>query len=176
MDNINLIEKAKSGNISALNTLLSANYPILQGYVIKMTGNIDIAQDIVQETMLKAVIHIKKFIPNAKFSTWLITIATNLYRDLLRKTKNLELISETIETNEISPERSVIFNIEYNAVKEILLKLPYEKRAVFILKHYYGYKYEEIAVILKCPIGTVRSRLHNCIKYIILELDRKGIM
>ncbi|MCB2358991.1 sigma-70 family RNA polymerase sigma factor [Clostridium estertheticum] len=103
MDNINLIEKAKSGNISALIALLSANYPILQGYVIKMTGNIDIAQDIVQETMLKAVIHIKKFIPNAKFSTWLITIATNLYRDLLRKTKNLELISETIETNEISP-------------------------------------------------------------------------
>jgi len=171
-----LIENAKSGNKSALNTLLSVNYPILQGYVIKMTGNCDIAQDIVQETMLKAVIHIKKFVPKAKFSTWLIIIATNLYRDLLRKTKNLELIDGTIETKEIGPEASVIVNTEYDAVKKILLKLPYEKRAVFILKHYYGYKYEEIAEILKCPIGTVRSRLHYCIKYIISEMDRKGLI
>ncbi|MBU3181963.1 RNA polymerase sigma factor SigY [Clostridium psychrophilum] len=176
MDHKNLIEKAKSGNISALNTLLCGNYPILQGYVIKMTGNSDIAQDIVQETMLKAVINIKKFVPKAKFSTWLITIATNLYRDFLRKTKNLKLIDETIETKECGPEESLISNIEYNAVKEILIKLPYEKRAVFILKHYYGYKYEEIAEILKCPIGTVRSRLHNCIKYIISEMDRRGLI
>ena len=173
---MNLIEKAKSGNISALNTLLSINYPILEGYVIKMTGNCDIAQDIVQETMLKAVIHIKKFIPKAKFSTWLITIATNAYRDFLRKTKNFELVDEIIKTKELGPEDSVISKIEYNAVKEILMKLPYEKRAVFILKHYYGYKYEEIAEILKCPIGTVRSRLHNCIKYIISEMDRRRLI
>jgi RNA polymerase sigma-70 factor, ECF subfamily len=176
LDDINLIEKAKFGNKSALNTLLIENYPILQGYVIKMTGNSDIAQDIVQETMLKAVINIKGFVPKAKFSTWLITIATNLYRDLLRKTKNLELIDETIEAKELSPEESVIFNIEYKAVKEILLKLSYEKRVVFILKHYYGYKYEEIAEILKCPIGTVRSRLHNCIKYIVSELDKRRLI
>ena len=176
LDDINLIEKAKSGNISALNTLLSENYPILQGYVLKMTGNTDTTQDIVQETMLKAVINIKKFVPKAKFSTWLITIATNLYRDLLRKAKNFELIDESIETKALGPEESVISNIEYKAIKNILLNLPYEKRAVFILKHYYGYKYEEIAEILKCPIGTVRSRLHNCIKYIISEMDKRRLI
>lgn len=176
MDNIDLIEKAKSDNISALNTLLSMNYPILQGYVVKMTGNHDIAQDIVQDTMLKAVINIKKFVPKAKFSTWLITIATNVYRDFLRKTKNSILIDETIKATDLGPEDSVISNIEYNAVKEILLNLPYEKRAVFILKHYYGYKYEEIAEILKCPVGTVRSRLHYCIKYIISEMDRRRLI
>lgn len=176
MDDINLIEKAKSGNISALNTLLSTNYPILQGYVIKMTGNDDTAKDIVQETMLKAVINIKKFVPKAKFSTWLITIALNLYKDLLRKTKNLELIDEFIETKDVSTEENVISNIEYKAVKEVLLKLSYEKRAVFILKHYYGYKYEEIAEILKCPIGTVRSRLHNCIISIISEMEKRGLI
>ena len=173
---MNLIENAKSGNISALNTLLSVNYPIVQGYVIKMTENNDIAQDIVQETMLKAVINIKNFIPKAKFSTWLITIATNTYRDFLRNTKNLKLIDETIKTKELNPEDFVISNIEYNAVKEILLNIPYEKRAVFILKHYYGYKYEEIAQILKCPVGTVRSRLHNCIKYIISEMNRRRLI
>ena len=176
MEDLKLIEKAKSGNVSALNTLLSDNYPILQGYVIKMTGHADVTEDIVQETMLKAVINIKKFVPKAKFSTWLITIATNLYRDSLRKAKNLELIDETIETKELGPEDALISNVEYTAVKEILLALPYEKRAVFILKHYYGFKYEEIAEILKCPIGTVRSRLHNCVKYIVSEMDKRRLL
>lgn len=176
MDDLNIIEKAKAGNISALNTLLSDSYPILQGYVLKMTANKDITEDIVQETMLKAVFNIKKFIPKAKFSTWLITIATNLYRDFLRKNKNFEIFDETIETKELGPEESLITNIEYLAVKEILFTLPYEKRVVFILKHYYGYKYEEIAEILKCPVGTVRSRLHNSIKYIISEMDRRRLI
>ena len=176
MDDINLIEKAKSGNISALNTLLRENYNLLMGYVIKMTGNADIAQDIVQETMLKAVINIKKFVPRAKFSTWLITIATNLYRDFLRKSKNLEFTDEIIKTKDLGPEESVISNILYTEIKEILLKLPLEKRSVFILKHFYGYKYEEIAEILKCPIGTVRSRLHNCINCIISEMAKRRLI
>ena len=59
---------------------------------------------------------------------------------------------------------------------KIILKLPYEKRAVFILKHYYGYKYEEISEIIGCPLGTVRSRLHNAVKYIINEIERKEII
>jgi RNA polymerase sigma-70 factor (ECF subfamily) len=58
----------------------------------------------------------------------------------------------------------------------ILQSLTSEKRTVFILKHYYGYKYEEIAEILNCPVGTIRSRLHNTIKHIISELERKGLI
>jgi RNA polymerase sigma-70 factor (ECF subfamily) len=76
LDELDLIEKAKQGNKSALNTLLTDNYTILKGYIVKMTGNPELSQDIQQETLLKAVINIKKFIPKAKFSTWLIKIAT----------------------------------------------------------------------------------------------------
>ena len=53
-----------------------------------------------------------------------------------------------------------------------LLPLPF----VFILKHYYGYKYEEISEIIGCPLGTVRSRLHNAVKYIMSEIERKEII
>lgn len=176
LDDIELITKAKSGDKNALNMLLTENYNILKGFVIKMTGNPEIAQDIVQETLLKAVVNINKFTPKAKFSTWLITIASNLYKDLLRKTKAFEYIDETFDGRASDPERYAINNIEYKAVMNILLSLPYEKRAVFILKHYYGYKYEEIAEILNCPVGTVRSRLHNCIKYIISEMEKKELI
>lgn len=172
MDEIELINKSKLGNKSALNTLLTNNYPILKGYVMKMTCDSNITMDIVQDSMLKAVLNINKFRPEAKFSTWLITIATNIYRDHLRKNKNITFIAEDYNAaSNLNTEDTVLMNIEYKAVMNILMKLSYEKRATFILKNYYGFKYEEIANILKCPIGTVRSRLHNCIEYILAQLE-----
>jgi len=176
LEELRLVEEAKKGNRNALNELLTDNYNVIKGYIIKMTGDPNLAQDIIQETMLRACLNLSKFKPNAKFSTWLITIATNVYRDMLRKRKPLELIEETIETKEFGPEEAFQIKAEYKETLEILLSLPYKKRAVFILKHYYGYKYEEIAQILSCPIGTVRSRLHNCIEYIVSEMERRELI
>jgi RNA polymerase sigma-70 factor, ECF subfamily len=176
MDELQLINRAKQGNKSALNTLLSNNYAILKGYIIKMIGNPELSQDIIQEAMLKAVLNINKFNPEAKFSTWLIKIGTNIYIDYLRKNKTMEMISDFLESKEGNPEEITINNIEYQEVMNILMSLTYEKRAVFILKHYYGYKYEEIALILNCPVGTVRSRLHNTIKHIVSEFERKELI
>lgn len=173
MNEIELIEKSKQGDKSALNLLLSTNYPILKGYIFKMTGDPHITEDITQETMLKAVLNISKFDPNAKLSTWLIKISINTYRDYLRKNKTTETIDNLPNSTALPIEESVISQLEYKEVIGILMSMSYEKRAVFILKHYYGYKYEEIASILDCPIGTVRSRLHNCIQHILSIFERR---
>ena len=176
MDELELINNAKNGNKSALNTLLKDNLNILKGYVIKMVGDPHLAQDIIQDTMLKAVLNINSFQPKAKFSTWLVKIATNVYRDYLRKNKSFEALDEALTQKGSGVEDIVISNFEYKEIMKIILKLPYEKRAVFILKHYYGYRYEEIAEIVDCPLGTVRSRLHNAVKYIIKEIEGKEII
>lgn len=176
MNELELLNKARDGNKSALNTLLCNNLNILKGYVIKMTGDPHLAQDIIQDTLLKAVLNIKKFEPKARFSTWLIRIATNVFRDYLRKNKPLELIEDTLEDKTQNVEDIASANIEYKEIMGIIQKLSPEKRYAFILKHYHGYKYEEIAQILDCPIGTVRSRIHNAVKYIIEEFERKGIV
>jgi len=176
LDELELIKKAKDGNKSALNSLLKDNFNILKGYTIKMVGDPHLAQDIIQDALLKAVININKFEPRAKFSTWLIKIATNVYRDYLRVNKSYELIAEELADKKKQVEDIAIANYEYEEIMKIILKLPYEKRAVFVLKHYYGYKYEEISKIIGCPLGTVRSRLHNAVKYIIKEIERKEII
>lgn len=176
MDEYELLREAKLGNKEALNRLLSDNLKILKGYVVKMTGDPALSQDIVQDTLLKAIININKFQPNAKFSTWLIKIATNVYRDYLRRRRNIVELEDSVEYDGQSTEESVISKLEYREIMKIILKLPHEKRSVFILKHYYGYKYEEIAQIVNCPIGTVRSRLHNAVKFIICELERREII
>lgn len=176
MEEIELIEKSKEGNKYAMNKLLMDNYKIVLGYTIKMTGDSTLAQDITQETMLKAVLNIKKFKPEAKFSTWLIKIATNQYRDDIRKNKKNEVIDESLECADPGPEEMALGNIQYKEIMDVLQGLSYEKRMVFVLKHYQGYRYEEIAEILGVPIGTVRSRLHNCIKAIIMEMERRKII
>ncbi len=170
-----LVLLAKQGNKSAMNTLLADNYTILKGYILKLTGDPETAADVVQEAMLRSVLNIGKFEPRAKFSTWLITIATNVYRDMLRKNKVHVQLDENMATHASDVEDEVLSKISQEEVKKTLQQLPYEKRAVFVLKHFHGYKYEEIAVILDIPIGTVRSRLHNAVKSIISQLEKRGI-
>lgn len=161
-----LIERAKEGDRYAFEILINDNMSVLKGYVLKLTCNRDISEDIIQETLLAAVVHIDSFTPKAKFSTWLIKIATNKYRDYLRKVKDTDILLDVIPST-VSIEEEIIKADEYNEVLKILKSMPYEKRSAFILKHYYGYSYEEISTITKSPVGTVRSRIHYGIKEII---------
>ncbi|GKU24249.1 RNA polymerase sigma factor SigY [Clostridium folliculivorans] len=166
----NLIARAKAGDKYAFEILISNNFSILKGYVLKMTLDKDLTEDIVQDTLLSAVVHIDSFVSNAKFSTWLIKIATNKYRDYLRKNKETVTLLDTFQSSSIT-EEEIVKKEELEEVLKILRAMPADKRTVFILKHYYGYSYEEISSIVNCPIGTVRSRLHYAIKEIISRFN-----
>jgi RNA polymerase sigma-70 factor, ECF subfamily len=162
LEEVELIEKAKDGNKSALNTLFQLNHKTLFGFVIKMTANETIAQDITQETLFKAFLSIKKFKGNAKFSTWLISISINVYKDYLRKKSNLELQENTVSDLENTEDRAIMY-LQYKEAINELKQMPLKKRTAFVLKHYYGYSLEEISEIMNCPVGTVKSRISNCI-------------
>jgi len=175
MDESGLISGAKQGDRKCLELLLSNNYSILYGYINKITLNPQLSQDIVQETMLKAMINLHKYQPKGKFSTWLITIATNIYRDYLRKNKasiDIDCISIGLE----DVEQRVLDRLDLQQVKSILLSLSHEKRISFVLKHYYGYKYDEIARITNTSQGTVKSRIYNAVKEIQNALERSRVL
>lgn len=171
MSDEKLIGEAQNGNKSALNTLILNNYDILSGYVLKLTGNADEASDVINDTIVKVVLNVEKYKPTGKFSTWMITIATNIYRDNLKKKKRFVSLEGYEEISKVDVEEEIITKLDYENILMLLKELPKEKRAVFILKHYYNYKYEEISEILKCPIGTVRSRLHYSVKYLMRRLE-----
>ncbi|MGH4122185.1 MAG: RNA polymerase sigma factor SigY [Clostridium sp.] len=164
MDEKELVQRAKDGNKNSLNILFQLNYKMIFGFVIKMTTNESLAQDITQETFLKAVLNIKKFNCDCKFSTWLIKISINLYKDYMKKNKNIEFRQDviSIECCE-NMEEKVMISLQYTEAIEQLRKMSYNKRTSFILKHYYGYSLEEISKIMDCPQGTVKSRISNCI-------------
>ena len=161
----NLIKLAKKGDKRAIEVLVQRNYPILKGYMQKITLDPEVAADLTQETMIKAIAKIKKFKEQSKFSTWLITIGTNLYRDYLRKQRRLVLVDDPAVFEQQLEVQSVS-TAEVDFVDGLLARLPEEKRAVLILKHYFGYNYEEISEILDCPLGTVKSRMYYCLEYL----------
>lgn len=161
-----MVNKARLGDKQALETLLYNNYKIVYGYLLKLTMNEDLAKDLTQDVMVKAITYINSFSGRAKFSTWLVSIASNAYKDNLKRNKKLSDVEfETIEIRSSdNVEERVLQKEEILKIQKVLKDIPAKKRETFILKHYYNYSYEDIARILKCPVGTVRSRLHYCIK------------
>lgn len=159
-----LLSKARDGNRWALEQLLRDNYHIVYGYLLKLSMNEDLSKDITQEVMVKAITGIRKFRGDSRFSTWLISIASNTYKDSLKRRKaiptEMEKLNRAASQN---TEEAILQKEEIRLLNKSLLELPDSQRKAFILKHYYNYSYEEIAKILGCPLGTVRSKLHYCI-------------
>lgn len=170
LDETKLIKQAVRGNSRALSELLRHNYTFLYQYVLKVTMNKSRAEDITQETMLKAIEKIATFKNKAKFSTWLITIASRLVVDRVRRNE--------LEKHWLQEEQS-LHSIRYDTLQrgeewpealQALGQLRSDIRIPVLLKYYYGYAQEEISSMLDIPVGTVKSRLHNGLKQLRKEL------
>ena len=89
LDEEQLVRRARAGDRHCLNILFDMHYKMLFGYLIKLCGNVHLAEDLVQESLLKATLNIKKFRGDCKFSTYLIQIATNCYKNEVRKQQRM---------------------------------------------------------------------------------------
>lgn len=166
-----LIAKAQRGDSAALSELFQTNYAFLVKYLIKITMQPQLAEDLAQETMLKCMENIHLYNGQSKFSSWLITIATRLYIDSLRKKKREILWQEQERGLRKLRWQAACAEGEWPEVLDLLAELPEHVRLPIVLKHYYGYAYEEIAGMLGIPAGTVKSRIHNGLNTLRKELD-----
>ncbi|MEW9051315.1 MAG: RNA polymerase sigma factor SigY [Neobacillus sp.] len=165
-----LIKNAKEGDHLAFAMLFKENYPFLVKYLMKITMNPDMAEELAQETMTKCIQKIHLYNGQSKFSTWLVSIATNTYIDQCRKQKREK---NWLGQEEIYRKLKWHFesrNEEWNDAIEALGRLPEDVRVPIVLKHYYGYSYDEIGEWMKISPGTVKSRVHNGIVAVRREL------
>lgn len=170
MDEKEWVALAKKGETQALAHLFQQNYTFLVHYLIKLTYSLELAEDLAQETMAKAIEHIVKFNGKSKFSTWLISIATRLYIDQKRKQKRENYWQGQEQGLRKIKWQSQSMNEDWNNMLESLGKIKDSFRIPLILKHYYGYSYDEIASMLQIAEGTVKSRVHKGIQLIRKEL------
>ncbi len=134
--------------------------PSLRAFAMAMCGNATTANDLVQETLLKAWSHQNLFTPGTNFKAWLFTILRNTYYSQYRRLRREVLDPGKIaELKCVSPNQTSHVNlIEFSRA---LQELPPDQREALILVGAEGYSYEEAASITGCAVGTVKSRVNR---------------
>lgn len=167
-----LVRAAQRGDAVALARLLQQHYLYVKKYLVTVTLDRSLAEDLTQETMIRAIQRIGQFSGRSQFGTWLVAIATRLYLDTLRRHRREERAYS--ERAALEPGGAVVGgsgpDSDWQEVLERLRLLPRDVALPVVLKHYYGYSYEEIAGLMDLPVGTVKSRVHNGVR-----LLRKGL-
>lgn len=173
-----LVEKAKGGDLEAFERLVAHYQDRVYNYVLRMVHDPVEAQDVAQETFLRAYQGLPRFRGASSFQTWLYRIASNLAIDAARTRKRrgvgLVSIDEPLEQEDdmemgrdLADEsghgpldeamRQELQREVWRAVGELSDRL----RPVVVLSDLQGLSYQEVADILGCPVGTVKSRLFN---------------
>ena len=173
-DEKELIMQAKDGEDAAFTKLFQLHYSFVYQYVLKLTLNPDLTEDLVQETMLKAYIGLQQFQGNAKFSTWLISIASRLFIDHQRRKKRENRKTQAAGEAAVRKMKweSSLHGHEWSEFLELFAALEAEIRMPILLRHYYGFTYPEVANMLKIKEGTVKSRVHHGLKKIRKEWEQ----
>ena len=156
-----LIAKARRGGVDAYNLLVSRWEKRIYNYLLKLVGDREDALDLCQDTFLKAYQNLGKLDDPARFAGWLFRIAHNEAFSLLRKPR-----PDSAEPPEYEPaaQGGRPFPMELSlAVRAALDRLSAEQREVVVLKIYQGFKFEEMAEVLGCPVSTIKSRLYTAL-------------
>lgn len=156
-----LIVKARRGGVEAFNLLVSRWERRIFNYLLKLSGNREDAMDLTQEVFLKAYQNLAKLDDPERFAPWLFRIAHNEAYSLLRKQRpEGEFVDEVATPG----PRSRLLPVELSlAVERALSRLTGDQREAVVLKVYQGFKFEEIAEVLGCPVSTVKSRVYTAL-------------
>ncbi len=157
-----LIAKARRGNVDAHNVLVSRWEKRVYNYLLRLVRNREDALDLAQDVFLKAFQNLKKLDDPDRFPAWLYRIAHNEAYSLLRRRKP-ETDLEGVEPR-VGGSASRMFPAELTlAVDTALGRLSPDQREAVVLKIYEGFKFDEMAEVLGCPVSTVKSRLYTAL-------------
>lgn len=176
MNEAQLVALAQSGNFEAFTQLIDAHKTKLYNLALKMTGNQNDAEDIVQETLLKAIDNIDQFRGEAAFGTWLYSIALNQARSHLAREKRSDLLpiesylpgggqnhaheSESFRLFDWKDPHKMLENDELRTIiDKALSSLPIKYREAFVLRYYDEYSIKEIATLTKESEASAKSRV-----------------
>lgn len=156
-DEKQLLEQAQEGNKAAFGRLVDLHKNKVLNIAYKLLNNYEAAQDVAQESFIKAYVKLGSFKKEASFMTWLYRITYNTACNHIRnnKLKTVFLDENVIASRGETAEKRELRDIINDAVERLPLKL----RTVVVLRDYEDLSYREISDVIKRPVGTVESRL-----------------
>ena len=185
-----LMARYQAGDAAAFETLLRRHRAGVLTFLARMVGDRTRAEDLMQETFLKVVKGARTWQSQAKFSTWLYTIARNLCIDLARREKFRKADSldaaagkdedgrplvETIPGDAASPDRGAENARMRLVIERAIAALPDDQREVFVLREYSGVPFKDIAELVGAPENTVKSRMRYALEALRKRLVAAGI-
>ncbi len=138
-----------------------AAVPSLRAFAISLCGNVDRADDLVQETMVRALANINSFQPGTNMSAWLFTILRNHFRSEYRKRRREVEDSDGHYADSLKSQPEQHGQVEFTEFRKALAQLPSDQREALILVGASGFSYEEAANICGCAVGTIKSRVNR---------------
>lgn len=169
-DDRRIIEQCLGGRSEAFGELVCRYQARLYNAVMRIVDHVDDAADIVQDAFLSAYESLESFKGDAEFFTWLYRIAFNTAISLKRKKRAVLSLDAAGSDGGLDPDdpsdyvqpgRALQRSEEETLLQEAMNRLSHEHREVLVLKDIEGLRYEDLAEILRVPIGTIRSRLHR---------------
>jgi len=187
--NPNLTEKAQrdyelvrqaveKGDQLAFTELMGLYRDTIYFMLVKMTGNVDDAEDLTLEAFGKAFKNLSQYTPDYAFSTWLFKIASNNCIDFMRKKKKNVLANDNYDdVNEsyhvksmasggLDPEENLIKSQKIDLMRKVVDKLKPRYKKLIQLRYFEEYSYEEICVELDLPLGTVKAQLFRAREFL----------
>ena len=176
----------QKGDVRAFEILLTRHRRPVYNFILRYVGLRETAEDLLQETFLRVIKGAGAYQRQAKFTTWLYTIARNLCVDQSRRAKHRRAQSldapmnsspesgtllDVIPANEIASDRQTVNKELHLKMEAALARLSQEQREVFLMREFLDMPFKDIAEVVGVPENTVKSRMRYALEKLRLELD-----
>jgi RNA polymerase sigma-70 factor (ECF subfamily) len=173
------VEQALAGDQQAYGRLVERYSGAVFNLAYRMLGSAQDAEDAAQEIFLKAYLRLESYDRQRKFSTWLLTVASNYCIDRIRRRRfawvTLDDVAFSLPSAGPGPERSALEREQREAVQLAIQALPENYRLVTVLRYWNDLSYNEIAEVTGLSEATVKTRLHRARKMLAEQLDPAAV-
>ena len=153
------------------NELLLSNADPLRPFAVSLTRDQEIAKDLFQETLYKALANQDKYSTGTNIRAWLFTIMRNIFINEYRRNGRKKLVLDAVKHTQTPVTASADWNLRLKEISSAIHELPSIFKTACLL-YLQGYKYHEIACALDEPLGTIKSRIHFAKKMLQKQIDR----
>ena len=161
------MQEVRAGNVGKLEVLFDRHHRPLFRYFLHLTANRTVSEDLVQEVFFRILKYRHTYQADTTFRAWMYQIGRNVCMDQAGKRKGEVALPENagdFRSSDVLPDRQVQNKEETVLLHRALAAMPPEKREVLVMSRFLDLKYDEIASILKCEVGTVKVRVYRALR------------
>jgi RNA polymerase sigma factor (sigma-70 family) len=162
-----IMQEVRAGNVGRLEALFDRHHRALFRYFLHLTANRAASEDLVQEVFFRILKYRHTYQSEPSFRAWMYQIGRNVFMDQAGRHKAEVAMPENageFSGQDALPDRQFQTKEETALLHRALAALPREKREVLVMSRFLDLKYEEIASVLKCEVGTVKVRVYRALR------------